>query len=193
MLFKRREPEGVWSRIRTALWPRRSFVRSFQYFIKRVVRLTATPHAIAAGVAAGVFASWTPFLGFHFIIAGAIAFLLAGNLLASAIGTGFGNPITFPFIWGGTHKLGSFLLGDHRANLDHVDLVRHFRRLDWWEPWDVWHLFERLWHPFLKPMFLGAIPLGIICAASLYALTYWAVSSYQNRRRLKFARDCSSS
>lgn len=192
MLFRRREPEGIWSRIRIALWPRRSFGRSFQYITKRVVRLTATPHAIAAGVAAGVFASWTPFLGFHFVIAAAIAYLLAGNLLASALGTGFGNPISFPIIWGGTHKLGNFLLGARRTELDHVDLVYHFRRLDWWNPFDVWQLFERLWDPFLKPMFLGAIPLGIICAACMYGLTYWAVSSYQNRRKLKLARKCVS-
>ena len=51
MLFRRREPEGVWERFRTALWPRRSFTRSVQYLVKRVLRLTATPHAIAAGVA----------------------------------------------------------------------------------------------------------------------------------------------
>ena len=77
MLFRRREPEGVWERFRTALWPRRSFTRSVQYLVKRVLRLTATPHAIAAGVAAGVFASWMPFLGFHFVIAAALAFVLA--------------------------------------------------------------------------------------------------------------------
>lgn len=181
------------TRLRTALWPRRSFARSTQYFMKRVVRLTATPHAIAAGVAAGVFASWTPFLGFHFVIAAAIAFLLAGNLLASALGTGFGNPITFPFIWGGTHKLGNFLLGERRYQMDHeVNLVHHFKRVDWWSLWDVIHLFERLWHPFLKPMFLGAIPLGILCAATFYGVTYWAVKSYQERRKLMLARKCSN-
>lgn len=195
MLFKRREPEGFLSRFRTALWPRRSFGRSVQYFMKRVVRLTATPHAIAAGVAAGVFASWTPFLGFHFVIAAGLAFLLAGNLLASALATGFGNPITFPFIWGGTHKLGNFLLGERRYKFDHgdVNLVHHFKRVDWWDPWDVVQLFERLWHPFLKPMSLGAIPLGILTAAIFYAVTYWAVKSYQERRKLMLARNVTAS
>jgi uncharacterized protein (DUF2062 family) len=99
MLFRRRRPEGIFDRMRTAIWPRRSFGRSFQYFIKRVLRLTATPHAIAAGVAAGVFASWTPLLGFHFVLAFALAYVLAGNMVAAALGTAFGNPISFPFIW----------------------------------------------------------------------------------------------
>jgi uncharacterized protein (DUF2062 family) len=111
MLFRRRRPEGYFDRMRTALWPRRSFGRSFQYFIKRVLRLTATPHAIAAGVAAGVFASWTPLLGFHFILAFALSYVLAGNMVAAAIGTAFGNPLSFPFIWTLTIKIGNMLIG----------------------------------------------------------------------------------
>lgn len=180
MLFRRREPEGRWGRIRTALWPRRSFGRSIQYFVKRVLRLTASPHAIAAGVAAGVFASWTPFLGFHFVIAIVLAFLLAGNLVASAIGTGFGNPITFPFIWGGTHKLGKFILGDRFHPSDgNVNLIQRFRHGD----------FDQLWEPFLKPMAIGAVPLGILCAVIFYILTYWGVSVFQNRRKLLASRN----
>ncbi|MBO6919051.1 MAG: DUF2062 domain-containing protein [Rhizobiaceae bacterium] len=188
MLFRRREPEGVWTRFRTALWPRRSFARSVQYLVKRVLRLTATPHAIAAGVAAGVFASWMPFLGFHFVIAAALAFVLAGNLFASAIGTAIGNPITFPFIWAITHKLGTFLLGgrDHPRNRD-INLLEHFRHTDFWHFGEVWDLFLRLWQPFLKPMFVGGIPFGLVCASIFYGLTYWGVKTFQNRRRLALA------
>lgn len=193
MLFRRREPEGMWARFRTALWPRRSFGRSVQYFVKRVLRLTASPHAIAAGVAAGIFASWMPFLGFHFVIAAALAFLLAGNLVASAIGTGIGNPITFPFIWAITHKLGTTLLGGRHQHPDReINLMEHFRHTDFWQFGDVWDLFLRLWQPFLKPMLIGGIPLGILCAAIFYGLTYWGVKTFQNRRRLIMAKNYQS-
>ena len=37
-----------------------------------ILRLRASPHAIAAGVAAGVFASFIPFLGLHIIIAAVV-------------------------------------------------------------------------------------------------------------------------
>ncbi len=79
MLFRRRVPEGRWARFRTFLWPRRSFRRSYRYFVKRVIRLDAAPHAVAAGFAAGVVASFTPFIGFHFLLAFAIAYLIAGS------------------------------------------------------------------------------------------------------------------
>jgi len=178
MLFRRRRPEGFFDRMRTALWPRRSFGRSFQYLIKRVLRLTATPHAIAAGVAAGVFASWTPLLGFHFILAFALSYVLAGNMVAAAIGTGFGNPLSFPFIWALTIKIGNMLIGvETGAHQKHVNLEALLRHLD----------VSQLWDPVLKPMLIGAIPPGIITGVGFYILTYWGVRAFQTRRRSRLA------
>lgn len=178
MLFRRRKPEGFFDRVRTALWPRRSFGRSFQYFIKRVLRLTATPHAIAAGVAAGVFASWTPLLGFHFILAFAIAYMLAGNMVAAALGTAFGNPLSFPFIWALTIKIGNMLIGiETGVHQKHVNLELLLRHLD----------ISQLWDPVLKPMLIGAIPPGVISGVGFYLLTYWGVRAFQARRKSKLA------
>ena len=178
MLFRRRRPEGYFDRMRTALWPRRSFGRSFQYFIKRVLRLTATPHAIAAGVAAGVFASWTPLLGFHFILAFALSYVLAGNMVAAAIGTAFGNPLSFPFIWTLTIKIGNMLIGVETGTHErHVNLEALLRHLD----------VKQLWDPVLKPMLIGAIPPGVITAVAFYILTYWGVRAFQARRKSRLA------
>jgi len=164
--------------MRTALWPRRSFGRSFQYFIKRVLRLTATPHAIAAGVAAGVFASWTPLLGFHFILAFALSYVLAGNMVAAALGTAFGNPLTFPFIWTLTIKIGNMLIGiETGAHQKHVNLEALLRHLD----------ISQLWEPVLKPMLIGAMPPGVVSGIAFYILTYWGVSAFQARRKSKLA------
>ena len=162
--------------MRTALWTRRSFGRSFQYFIKRVLRLTATPHAIAAGVAAGVFASWTPLLGFHFILAFALSYVLAGNMVAAALGTTFGNPLSFPFIWTLTIKIGNMLIGvETGVHQKHVNLETLLRHLD----------VKQLWDPVLKPMLIGAIPPGVITGIAFYILTYWGVRAFQMRRKSK--------
>lgn len=178
MLFRRRRPEGFFDRLRTALWPRRSFVRSFQYFIKRVLRLTATPHAIAAGVAAGVFASWTPLLGFHFILAFALSYVLAGNMVAAALGTAFGNPLSFPFIWALTLKVGNMLIGvETGVHQKHVNLEALLRHLD----------VGQLWEPVLKPMLIGAIPPGVITGVAFYVLTYWGVRAFQTQRKSRLA------
>ena len=91
MLFKRRDRIGLVERFRVWLWPRVSWRRSTLYFFKRILRLSATPYAISMGAAAGAFTSCTPFIGFHFILAACFAFVLRGNLIASAIGTKRGN------------------------------------------------------------------------------------------------------
>lgn len=174
MLFKRRKSADFWERVRTFVWPRRSFWRSAQYFAKRALRLQATPHAIAAGIAAGVFASFTPFVGFHFIIAAALAWIIRGNLLASAFGTAVGNPITFPFIWGATMEAGKALL--HGRQPGQIAPI-HIGEM-------LWHLeFSRLWEPFVKPMAVGALPIGIPVALIFYLVTRWAAVAFREQRR----------
>nr|WP_245453534.1 DUF2062 domain-containing protein [Aquibium carbonis] len=156
------------------LWPRRSFWRSAQYFTKRVLRLTATPHAIAAGVAAGVFASFLPFIGFHFLLAAAVAWLLAGNLIASALGTAIGNPITFPLIWASSYKLGCAILGSSATHGNApIQLGKLWERLE----------FNQLWEPLLKPMTVGGIPIGLAFAITFYVVTRWAVAGFRRQRQ----------
>ena len=72
--------------------------------------MPGTSGSIAIGVASGVAASFLPFIGLHFLIAALIALLLRGNVLASAIGTFFGNPWTFLFIWVSDYRVGLWLL-----------------------------------------------------------------------------------
>ena len=178
MLFRRRKPQHFLERVKAVFWPSRSHLRSAQYIAKRILRLSATPHAIAAGVAAGVFASFTPFLGFHFVIAAALAWVISGNLLASALGTAIGNPLTFPFIWAATYKIGQAISdGGFGHAHKHINLFKLFADLE----------FSQLWQPVLKPMAVGAIPLGIAFAAGFYFLTRWSVAAFREQRRKRLA------
>ena len=177
---------------RIAVWPRHSWSRSVKYVAKRILRLTASPHAIAAGVAAGVFASCTPLLGFHFIIAFVVAYLIAGNFLAAALGTFFGNPITFPFIWASTYASGNFILsgsvrspsnGNGHERLGEIansDIVN----------FGIGPAIDRiagLWEPVVKPMMVGAIPVGILVGIAAYLLTRWIAIGFQVARRKRLA------
>ncbi|MEL6919850.1 MAG: DUF2062 domain-containing protein [Pseudomonadota bacterium] len=174
MLFQRRDREDFWQRTRVALVPRRNYARSWRYVIKRVMRIRATPYAIAMGVAAGTFASFTPLMGFHFILSFAIAWIGRGSLIAAALGTAVGNPLTFPLIWTSTHQLGSAILGSTSS-----ENARNFGQV-WVE-----NGLAALWEPFLKPMFVGGIPLGAVFAVVLFTITYAAVRTFQRRRAAK--------
>ena len=180
MLFRRRNKPTNIERLRVAVWPRNSWSRSTRYFGKRVLRLTATPHAIAIGFAAGAFASFTPLVGFHFILAFVIAYIVRGNLIASALGTSVGNPLTFPFIWASTFKIGQWILGNDAAPAGH-DIHKEFARRLLDSSLDVLL-------PMFKPMLVGAVPLGTITAVICYLLVYKSVEVYQTRRKASIAR-----
>jgi len=164
-------------RIRIFLWPRRNWMRSGKYFVKRILRLSGSPYMIAAGVAAGVFTSFTPFLGFHFLISWAIAFLIGGNMLAAAIGTGVGNTITFPFIWGATYTTGCFLLGKEAIH-GQLNTLKHDLLTE---------SFATIW-PTIQVMAVGAIPVGLVFALIFYYVTRKAALVYQKRRKAMLAQ-----
>jgi uncharacterized protein (DUF2062 family) len=193
MLFSRREPMGWRERMRVALWPRRSIARSTQYVVKRVLRLSASPHAVAAGVAAGVAASFTPFMGFHFIISFIIAYFIAGNIIAAALGTFVGNPFTFPFIWIGTFTTGRFVLsGASKAPAEHVDPIAHLSdlaRIDLFASGlhGMWQALRAIWEPVLLPMTIGSIPLGILFGGLFYIATRWLVVRFRRARQRRLA------
>ena len=182
MLFRRRKPDGLLERVRTYLWPRRSFSRSLQYLSKRILRLKATPHAVAAGVAAGVFASFFP-VGFHFVIAFVLCWVIAGNLVAAALGAVFfGNPLTFPILWGASWETGKLILHDRLpAHGPPAHLGEMLHKLS----------FAQLWKPVLEPMLIGAIPLGLVFGLLFYGITRWGMNAFREQRRKRLAERAS--
>ena len=176
MILKRANTESFLTRLRLMFWPRRSFSRSFSYFGKRIVRLRASPHSIAIGFAAGVFAACSPLLGLHIVIALAIAWLVSGNLFAAALGTAFSNPLTFPLLVAGDIKLGSILVEVPSGNDETL------RQLD-----NFWSLKEmtNLWQPVLKPMLVGSVPVGLTLALVAYVTCFYSVRAFKDRRVLK--------
>lgn len=189
MLFKRREAPSLWERVRVALWPRRSWSRSFRYVMQRLWRLRGSPQSIALGCAAGVFVSFTPFLGIHFILAGTIAWIIGGNILASALGTFFGNPLTFPLIWISTFKTGNWLMGSS-SSMEFHDIESRLTALtkgllstsiD-----GVMQAVDTFW-PIMKPMAVGAVPLGLVTSIISFYIIRKMVETYQSRRSMRQA------
>jgi len=171
MLFRRREAESFLGRLRVHLWPRRSWSRSTRYVVHRVRRLSATPHAVALGFAAGVFSACTPFLGTHMIMAALIAWIIGGSIVAAILGTFVGNPLTYPLFWLATYEVGHLMLGGG-SDKARIDLSSGIFQTS----------LDQLW-PILKPMSLGAVPIGLGLAALSYALVKPTVNAYQHRRR----------
>ncbi len=173
-MFGRRNPLPVHHRVWSVVWPRAGWRRASRYMAHRVRRLPGTPYRIAAGVASGAAASFTPFIGLHFVVAALLALLLRGNVVASAIGTAVGNPWTFPFIWTWIYTLGQWLMGADAAS-------------DFPATLDMDYIFERpldvLW-----PMTLGALPTAVVVWIVIFWPVRGAVAEYQHVRHRRIRR-----
>ncbi|MCR8724770.1 DUF2062 domain-containing protein [Frigidibacter sp. ROC022] len=194
MVFKRRTPRGFWQRVRDFIYPRGGWGRAISYVIHRLRRLPDPPYRVARGVAAGIFVCFTPFYGFHFLLAGLLAYLMRGNILAALMATFFGNPLTFPIIATISVELGAKMLGLpggmplHRIvgafSSASLQLWANLAAIFTAAPthWDrLGDLFGRVFLPYL----VGGLLPGIISAVIGYMATHRIVVAYQKRRKKK--------
>jgi hypothetical protein len=155
----------------------------------RLWRIPASSHSIALGCAAGVFAIFTPFLGFQMMLAAFLAWVLRGNVFASAVGTFAGNPLTYPVIWLSTFAVGNlFLGGSANAEMGKLSDGAHAlgRSIRAASPDGVASAVEGLW-PILKPMALGSIPLGGLTAFLVYCVVRHLLDARRGRQRAEIA------
>ena len=86
-----------------------AFSRTKKYISLSIKRIKGTPQALSLGLATGIAVSFTPFIGLHALLAIFISWIIGGSMAAALIGTLFGNPWSFPFIWYLTFEIGQFM------------------------------------------------------------------------------------
>lgn len=196
MVFKRRTPKTFGRAFIETFYPRGGWGRAVRYVVHRLRRLPDPAYKISRGIAAGVFTSFTPFFGFHFLIAGTIAWGLRGNILASLLATFVGNPLTFPIIASISVELGTIILGKPPVPLPEViasfsqasvELWRNFMAIftpaqTHWGSLGVF--FDRVFLPYL----VGGIAPGIAAGLAAYFLSRPLIAAYQRRRLKKLER-----
>ena len=87
MLFKRRTPLSFFDKLWQIMRPQKGYIRTIDYLKKRFYRMSESNYSMAMGFTCGAMLSFTPFVGFHFIIAGFIAYSIKASIFMAAIGT----------------------------------------------------------------------------------------------------------
>ena len=151
---------------RLFFWPRGGWRRTIRYTTIQMARMPSTPYALAIGFASGAFISFTPFLGFHFLLAALLAWIFRGNIVASALGTIVGNPLTFPFIWITDYILGMLILSGELLSFKEAHLPQNFS--------DIENIFF--------PILVGSAPSGFTAGLLTFILVFFAVKIYRKQR-----------
>ena len=193
LVFKRRDKRPFWKAVVESIWPRGGWGRALRYMHHRVNRLPDSPHRIARGIFCGVFASFTPFFGLHFLIAAVMAKLMRGNIVAALLATFVGNPLTFPIIAAVNLKLGQWLRGrgsaygadaglwEEFAGAAH-DLKHNFYAL-FTNAEANWENLGSFYHEVVIPYLVGGLIPGMITSLAFYYLSLPVITAYQNRRK----------
>ena len=193
MVFKRRDRRNWLRAIWEVIYPKGGWTRAFHYVKHRVRRLPDSPERIARGIFAGVFTSFTPFFGLHFVVSVLLARVINGNLFASILATFFGNPLTFVPIAYSSLKTGYWLTG---MNVD-ADPVRHgLGEMFYSASHDLWFNFKALfnnktpeWAGLIEfyndvfyPYMIGSLIPGVLSGLVCYYLSVPVIRAYQKRR-----------
>jgi uncharacterized protein (DUF2062 family) len=193
LIFKRRDPKTYLRAVVEFVWPRGGWARAFHYVRHRLRRLPDSPERIARGMWAGVFAAFTPFYGLHFVVAVVMARVMRGNMLASLMGTFFGNPLTYFPIGLAALKTGHWMLGTEMEEGAHrsftgkfwdagADLWYNLKAVFMGQPTD-WHGLSVFYDEVFYPYLVGGIVPGIVAATIVYYVSVPLIRAYQHRRK----------
>jgi len=195
-VFKRRKQRTYRQAITEGLYPRGGWSRAVSYVWHRLRRLPDPPHKIASGIAAGIFVCFTPFFGFHILLAMVLAFVMQGNIVAAIMATFFGNPLTFPIIAGLAVELGSWMLGmPDSVQLPNVVTAFSNASIELWynlgamfsDEVTRWDRLSWFYARVFKPYLVGGLVPGVFAGVAAYVVSRPLITVYQKNRirRLK--------
>ncbi|MHC8509535.1 MAG: DUF2062 domain-containing protein [Rhodospirillales bacterium] len=176
------------------LWPRSGWRRASRYLLHRLSRLPGTPYSLAAGFAMGAAVSFTPLVGFHFVMGALLAWLMRANVLASIIGTAVGNPWTFPFIWLWLYSAGQWIMlktgfiTAAAAAAPRPAFHKVFAEMFHGAITGDWLHVADFGLPVIGPMLLVSVPTGLAVWLLMFSILKPVIERYQSARRSRRRR-----
>jgi len=142
---------------------------------EELVRLKDSEHAIALGMAIGMFFGFTPLLGFKTLMAIGIARLVRANFLAAAIAVSLHDVFLplFPFLLRLEYQIGYWIMSHPHEFAPRLHLASHNVSI-----WFHWSTFLTVGRPLLIGSLFFGVPVGV--------LTYYvALFLLQQRKQRK--------
>ena len=137
---------------------------------ERFVKLRGSPHAIAMGLALGIFVGMSPFFGLHILATIPIAAVFRWSKIAALIGVNITNAFTAPLIYPITYWIGSKLVGNYRP----VNWSAAFSL-------DEFIVFLKQSPAIFYQLLIGGIVLGLPLAVASYYCGLKAIHVYRQK------------
>lgn len=149
--------------------------RFFRFQYLRVLRIKATPHQIALGLAFGIFIGFMPIIPFQTPTVLLMAFMFRASKLAAFLATFISNPVNMPLFYSMLYMVG-------RKVFPFVEAPQFNPR-----SFELMAIAE-LGTGLLVIMILGGFVLGVPSAVAVYFVSRRLVAGYQKRRALRMLK-----
>jgi uncharacterized protein (DUF2062 family) len=155
--------------------PKRSLRRHALKLLLRLMRRQESLERVAAAVALGVGVGLSPFIGFHFFLAIALAWMLRLNKLDTVLGSIVGNPWTLPPFYALGYRIGRAILGFAPAHVPQLKWQRILHH-------DFWVSFRGPgFGPRLSSFLVGTTLLALLVAFGTYLALRGVLMLYHRR------------
>ncbi len=145
-----------------------------------------TPRRTAAAFAVGVFFGFSPFLGFHTILALGVAFVFSLNRVAVLAGVYSNLPWIIGAWYGLTTAAGAWVLGTKLPPRFGESLVQMFS-LSLFHV-DFWRQVAHDMRPLFWPYFLGSLVGAVVLSVTAYWLTVGFLEARKHHYLLEVRR-----
>lgn len=149
-------------------------------WLSALLHIQDSPERTAAAFALGVFFGFSPFLGFHTILAIVVAFLLNVNRVAVLLGVYSNLPWFMAPYYAIATMVGAELTGKRPPPEFRLQLGRLFELSLFQE--DFWHRLVVLMRPLLVPYSVGSMLCAMVLAAAAYHI---ALAFLNSRHRIR--------
>jgi uncharacterized protein (TIGR03546 family) len=149
--------------------------RFFRFHYLRILRLKASPHEIAMGMALGIFIGFMPIIPAQTVTVLILALIFRASKLAAAVATWISNPFNMPLFYSMLYFVGRKVFPFLNAPFPEG------------QEFSITVLFETGWNLFVI-MLMGGFVLGIPSSIVTYFVSRKIVAAYQRRKALRMRK-----
>jgi len=142
--------------------------RLIHYWYLRLIRIQATSHHIALGLAVGVFAGLLPIVPFQIAVAVTLALIVRGNKIAAVLGTWVINPFNLVPFYVMCYYIGKTVVPFAIQPFDCTRL-------------EITCMFELGWE-LCTAMIVGGLVVAVPGAIIAYIAAYKGITLYRKRK-----------
>ncbi len=175
-----------------------------RFIVLRVLHANDPPHALALGLAIGVFVAMTPTIGAQMVIAAAIAASFRANKILAMAAVWISNPATMVQIYYVNWRIGQYFvetgIGVEGESAVQAQITRIIESIGGMSNLFLHLLDKAFWSEVLRlvwalgiELWIGSFLVGFGCALPSYLIARWIITAYRRhvprpRFRRKTAR-----